>query len=392
MKRELLRTITALIAVSCCAVAPHASADITPLDGIARMQAKQGTPFIDQVAFLVTDKNGPIPGANVTFYLSYYSHVFMDNPAAAYDCVDDVGGWFCRFRADSNGVAILPGFIGGYGGTEIIQFNAVTSDSQGSTTVEFDVVPDYSRPVYTALQDMWWAGSAENGWGMSVVQHGGRLLNVIYAYDSAGNPTWWVMPAGSWPVYGTTYTGAAYSPRSSPFFAYDGSRFQAGDPVGTLQLTWSGTEAATLSGDIDGVTVAKQLQRLDIAPDTVPIGVNYIGDMWWGGEAQDGWGVAIAQQQGGLFSVWFTYDANGKPTWYVMPGGEWDVYGRTYSGPMIRTTGSPWLGAQYDPAQLKVASQGTYTLQFPYGVSTAATLEYSIDGRSGTLALKRQPF
>jgi len=38
-------------------------------------------------------------------------------------------------------------------------------------------------------QDMWWGGAAENGWGVSVVQHRDLLFSVVYAYDAAGQPT-----------------------------------------------------------------------------------------------------------------------------------------------------------------------------------------------------------
>ena len=46
------------------------------------------------------------------------------------------------------------------------------------------------------LQDMWWAGSAENGWGMSLVQHNDTLFGALYIYDRTGKPIWVVMPGG----------------------------------------------------------------------------------------------------------------------------------------------------------------------------------------------------
>ena len=72
-----------------------------------------------------------------------------------------------------------------------------------------------------------------------------------------------------------------------------------------------------------------------------------------------------------------------------MPGGEW-ISATTYSGAMLHTTGSPWLGGAYDPSALKIAATGRYTLHFTD--ARHATLDYSIDGRSGSLALVRQPF
>ena len=51
---------------------------------------------------------------------------------------------------------------------------------------------------------------------------------------------------------------------------------------------------------------------------------------------------------------------------------------------------SPWLGHAYDSSQLQVIDVGPYSLKFNGG---NAVLEYSVEGRSGTLSLTRQsPF
>ena len=83
------------------------------------------------------------------------------------------------------------------------------------------------------LQDMWWGGYPENGWGMSVVQHGERLFAAIYAYDDSGNPTWYVMPGGTWNAARTAFSGPLYSPHGAPYAAYDASKLVVGDAVGS---------------------------------------------------------------------------------------------------------------------------------------------------------------
>jgi hypothetical protein len=95
------------------------------------------------------------------------------------------------------------------------------------------------------------------------------------------------------------------------------------------------------------------------------------------------------EQQGGLFAVWFTYGADGRPTWFVMPGGEW-TDADTFAGTMYRTRGTPWASGTYDPSALRLVSQGPYRLRFDD--ASHATLEYQIEGRSGTLTLERQAF
>ena len=179
-----------------------------------------------------------------------------------------------------------------------------------------------------------------------------------------------------------------YSPRGTPFHAYDASRFAVGAPVGNATFTFAGGSSATLDYSIGGTASRKVLTRQMFGPAdvTVPAGV---GDMWWGGLAQNGWGIAVLQQYRTLFSVWFTYDAAGMPTWYVMPQGSW-MDASTYEGRIYRAEGSPWLGKAYDPTRFRTADVGSFRFRLT-GESTA-TLHYSIDGRSGMLELVRQPF
>lgn len=113
------------------------------------------------------------------------------------------------------------------------------------------------------------------------------------------------------------------------------------------------------------------------------------GDMWWGGVNQNGWGIALLQQFNALFAVWFTYDAGGAATWYVMPAGAW-TNSDTYEGRMYSTTGSAWVGRVYNPAQLAVTDVGPFKLRFLSADNI--TLDYSVQGRAGTLFLDRQPF
>lgn len=238
-------------------------------------------------------------------------------------------------------------------------------------------------------QDMWWSGPAENGWGMSVLQHGDTLFSTLFAYDAAGQPTWFVMPGGTWNAARTVFSGPVYSPRGSPWFAYDASRFASGAPVGTFTLTFAGPEQAVLDYVIGGVAGRKALTRQAFAraarTGEAPLEVD---DLWWGGSAQNGWGIAVLKQDAALFSVWYTYDAAGAPTWFVLPGGQWSAPG-LFEGRIFRTTGSRWVGAAYDAAALRATDAGSFRLRFS---GAAAVLEYSLDGRTGSLPLARQPF
>ena len=46
---------------------------------------------------------------------------------------------------------------------------------------------------------------------------------------------------------------------------------------------------------------------------------NY-SDMWWS-PSESGWGITIADHETQLFAVWYTYDTDGSPLWFTIPGG-----------------------------------------------------------------------
>jgi hypothetical protein len=241
-------------------------------------------------------------------------------------------------------------------------------------------------PWYYELQDLWWGGVGENGWGVSIVQHDETLFAVIFAYDANGMPTWYVMSGGQWNAARTAFTGALYSPRGAPYTAYDASQLDVGPAVGTLTLTFVDASHANLDYVINGMAGQKQITRqLFGAPASGSRPA--LGDMWWGGGQQNGWGIAVLQQYGALFAVWFTYSEAGNPTWFVMPAGTWTATD-TYEGRIYRTASSRWLAMSYNATSFRVSDVGSFRIRF----TGTATFEWTIDGRSGTMPLTRQPF
>ena len=241
-----------------------------------------------------------------------------------------------------------------------------------------------SRAEPLNYQDLWWGGSQENGWGLSISQQGSTLFSVVYIYDAAGKPRWVVMPGGTWNAANTAYSGALYSPTGTSFSNYDVTRFVPGAAVGNATLEFAGSNAATLRYTIDGVSGSKSITR-QLFGAGAAIG-NYT-DLWWGGQAQNGWGISLTQQGTNLFAVWYTYDAQGKPTWMVMPNARFTTSAAT-SGTLYSTTGSPWIGAAYDLSRLQVSVVGSLTLNF--SDSNNATLRYSVDGAEANVAISRQ--
>jgi hypothetical protein len=196
------------------------------------------------------------------------------------------------------------------------------------------------------------------------------------------------MPGGSWNAGFTAFSGPIYIPSGSWFAAYDAARFSNGAAVGTATLTFSGVNSATLAYTINAVSGTKSLSRFNFGPpDSTPVAT--YADLWWGGTAQNGWGVIINQQYRTLFAVWYTYDRNGRAVWYAVPGGSWTA-ANVYSGTAYRATSSPWVGVPYDPAAFNNQAVGTVT--FTFTDLSNGVMSYTIEGVSGSIPIVRFGF
>ncbi len=240
-------------------------------------------------------------------------------------------------------------------------------------------------PASGVHQDLWWSGFAENGWGLSIVEHRDVLFVLIYAYDASGKPTWYVIPSGTW--NGAAYSGSIYSPRGAPFYSYDAARLAIGTPVGSATIAFADADHATLDYTIGGVTGRKTITRTLFGPQA-DAPMTQRTDMWWGGVLQNGWGIAVLQQNASLFTMWYTYDASGLPLWYAMPSGSWTAFD-TYEGRVHRATGSPWVGQSYDASRFQPVDVGSFRLRFSGDI---AAFDYAVEGRTGSLPLTRTPF
>ena len=237
-------------------------------------------------------------------------------------------------------------------------------------------------------QDLWWSGPAEDGWGMSITQHGGTLFAALFVYDPQGRPVWYVLPGGAWNAQRTAFTGALYQPSGAFFGNYDVSRFNVGAAVGSATLTFTAQDAATLTYTINGVSGTKSIRRQLFGPvDATPTAT--YADLWWGGTAQNGWGVAINQQYRKLFSVWYTYDAGGRTVWYVIPDGTWTA-ANVYSGTAYRASGAAWLGVPYNAAAFRTQAVGQVT--FTFTDLNNGVMSYTVEGVTGSKPITRQPF
>jgi hypothetical protein len=110
-------------------------------------------------------------------------------------------------------------------------------------------------------------------------------------------------------------------------------------------------------------------------------------DLWWT-PTESGWGLTVIQHSdGALFAAWFVYGSDGKPIWYVIPGGTW--LGSQFKGSVYKTTG-PYFGGAFDPTKGVVSLAGTAELNFTD--FNHAFFNYTIDGITSGKDIQREPF
>ena len=369
-------------------VVPRAAvASVSVVSG-AGQRAVIGTRYAAPFVARVLDANGkPLASATVVFKVTSYgapSGTFVDR--GPFDNPKQYPA-----TTDANGIAVSGPFMAGWGlGTGTVTAEYYDANAGAYVRTAFDFAnTNADGSTFTSFQDLWWGGIAENGWGMAVVQHGEMLFNAIFAYDAQGDPTWYVQPGGAWNEgLGSTFGGMIFSPRSSPYFAYDASRFDIGHPISNWSLSFNGPDTGTLRAAIPfRPYVDKRISRLDYVTEA-PAHIEGIGDLWWGGIEQDGWGIAVLEKQGSLFSVWFTYDASGKPVWFTLEDGVW-VDATTYRGTIYRVHATPWP-YEYDPSKLLVQNVGSFAFRF--GDTAHMTFDYSLEGHLGSIAVRRLDF
>jgi alpha-tubulin suppressor-like RCC1 family protein len=306
--------------------------------------------------------------------------------------------------------ALINGSIVCWGSNAYGQF----ASSYGLHLTPTNAVYKVSWPNHQNYSGMWWAGEAENGWGISITQHepSNQQFNSFYVYDASGKPTWYVMPGGSWDSSFTRFTGLIYSTQGSPIDNFVAANVRARE-VGVGTFAFTSPHTATFTYTISGTTGSKSIKQQVFGTGN-SLSALQVNDLWWGGDAQSGWGLSIAQQGATLFGTWFTYDKSTcnasqqgcTPTWYVMPGGTWGtgVSELTYTGDLYATSGSPWLGVAYNSANLVATKVGTMSIAFmrdpiPQRVTrtSSASMNFSFTagpyaGVSKSVAIVRQGF
>jgi hypothetical protein len=245
---------------------------------------------------------------------------------------------------------------------------------------------------------LWWvADGAESGWGLNIAHHGmvGKLFATWFTYDANGQPTWLVMSDGS-DTGRNSYQGTLYRTTGPAFNAatFDPSKVTR-TPVGSMSVSVFTVNSLEIRATVDGSSITKSLARqifsspvpfcdAGLAPGPLPI----YQDLWWNPN-ESGWGLNIVHQGNILFITWFTYDTDGKPTWFV--GSDIEKTGNaTYSGTLYKVFGPPMTASPWDPSKVTRMPVGNATLTFRDDDN--GTFAYTVSGVSGSKAITREVF
>jgi hypothetical protein len=286
-----------------------------------------------------------------------------------------VGAQFCLGYGESADEMVASGRMLPVG--TLTAQNTFSSAATGSCNVAA------SAPA-SPLTGLWWNAN-ESGWGMSLTQIGSMAFVAWYTYDPTGNPAWYVM--SSCPLVGSTCTGDIYNvmggtPLGVP---WNGSG-KAVSKVGTGTLSFSDDNTGSFNYTLNGVNGSRNITRQMFGSGTSQPAIDYSA-LWWN-ESESGWGVALTQQYGTIFATMYTYDASGKPVWYV--ASDCAVSGSGCSGKLYQVSGGSAPSAAWNGAALVVTEVGT--VSFVFNDSGNGTMSYSINGVSGSKAISRQLF
>lgn len=129
-------------------------------------------------------------------------------------------------------------------------------------------------------------------------------------------------------------------------------------------------------------------------PSVFPKTPASLSGLWYGGEAESGWGIDFTQRGSHLFAAFYTYDGAGNPKWYVASdcamAGSALTSGRC-TGDLFEVDGSsPLFGIA--PSGTVGTGSKAGTLQVDFTDTAHATMSFTIGSVSRTVPIQRQLF
>lgn len=355
----------AFVAFFLASLSLQAFAVLTPVGGSSARTVPVGGYVNDLTYRVTTDGGAPVAGASIRYYRPLYGAASTWSSIGNEACIPDMG-ITCYLSTDADGYVTIPAFKVEHPGFSANN-NYIAVWAEGRPN-DFRTPLGSDYAIITAIdgphgasryQDIWWGGPAQNGWGMTVMQHGESMFVTIFAYDDAGRPAWWFMPEGTW--IGDVLSGKIYSPSGSSYRQYDPAAFRLGSAVGSATIDFS-QPAASMRVQVGANVVTRRIERFNFEDGPATVATGAFSDMWFDPAKGNGSGLAIIHKPDRMFGVWFTYGDDGRPTWFVMPDAAGKNATGQFAGTLFRTQGSAWLTGSYDPARLATEPVGDFSL------------------------------
>jgi hypothetical protein len=244
---------------------------------------------------------------------------------------------------------------------------------------------------------LWWNAS-QAGWGVYFAHQADTIFAIWFTYGAEGEPQWFVAVLKR--IGPNVYAGALVSVTGPAFGSvpFDASQVVE-KTAGTMSVTFSGANSATLAYTIFGIDQTKTITRMQFA-DTIPAcvwgaqadlarAINF-QDLWWNAPAgsEPGWGIGLTHEGDVIFATWFTYGAEGKPRWLIAVAVRTGP--NTYAGTLSTVTGPPFFPEPFDPSKVIETVVGDAIFTFADG--NHATFSYTQDGATQTRQITRQVF
>lgn len=122
-------------------------------------------------------------------------------------------------------------------------------------------LPASATTYSTDFTDLWWAGEAESGWGINFIQQHEVIFATMFVYGTDNTPRWYVASNLSPSSNGsTTFVGALFR-TTGPYFGAPWTGGVTNPQVGIMSVAFNSPTTATLTYNVEGVSVTKQITR-----------------------------------------------------------------------------------------------------------------------------------
>ena len=244
-----------------------------------------------------------------------------------------------------------------------------------------------------------WYNAAESGWGLNIVHQGDVLFPTWFTYDTDGKPLWLAV-SGATKQTDLSYVGDIYRVVGVPFNQINGVASRTVTKLGSAKLSFASNGALSFNYTLNNMPAqTKALPRVPIGAGT-PVcetttgsraGATNYSDIWWNPQ-ESGWGINLFHQDNLMFATWFTYDANGRDTWYTVSRAEAQPDGSFTGAIQQVTAGTPYNQINGAPAFPSGGAPNVGNMTFRFTNGERGSMTYSIGNVTQTKNFERQQF